>query len=323
MSRGIWSHQKSALNTPLFDRFGWIVILCMQGTLLAQLLIPGSIFYSAFYDNLDAHGEWLERDPEKAGPWFCPNQKTNSVQERIIMLMISLIYVARLTLLAIKKGNDLLGSAKGKRQSKLKTHTDRTLHLHRDLSIYMLFDQLMDIVYEPAVYCINLFLVFITGLVPRQNPENLASLSSHENLRFSQFHADTAIDMVLNALAMEFVLKLDEDLKGCKCSEGPGGIHLSQRSHLVLISRTLVVPCRSFRTSRGGRGGGGLLLAVFPEQRRAHAARGEYSQCATGPVLQNCDCRLACNHSGIFCVFCVLRPDMQTRATGHNAVKNL
>lgn len=32
-------------------------------------------------------------------------------------------------------------------------------------------------------------------------------------------NTDSSIDMVLNALAMEFVMKLDEDLKSCKCRE--------------------------------------------------------------------------------------------------------
>lgn len=181
MSRGIWTHKMSTMHTPLFDRFGGIVILCMMGTLLAQLLIPGSIFASAIVDYLKAHSEG---DEATRGPWYCPGEKVDRAQERIIMLMISLIYVARLTLLAIKKGNDMLGSDKGKRQPKLDTHTGRTLYLHKDLAMYMLFDQLMDIVYEPAVYCINLFFVFITGLFAGQIPGNLALLPPHATHRF-------------------------------------------------------------------------------------------------------------------------------------------
>lgn len=159
MSRGIWTHKQSKdRHTPLFDRCGWIVILCMQATILAQLLIPGAIFVAYIVDYLKALGEEGEEN------WFCPNKKSERAQERIIMLMISLIYVARLTLLAIKKGNDLLGDSKGKRRPYLDTQSGRQLFLHSDLQMYMLFDQFMDVVYEPAVYCINLFLVFITGM---------------------------------------------------------------------------------------------------------------------------------------------------------------
>eukprot|EP00961_Rhodomonas_salina_P037697 506871-Rhodomonas_salina.1 len=48
-------------------------------------------------------------------------------------------------------------------------------------------DNFMDFVYEPLVYMLNLWLVFIT---------------------------DDEVDMVLNALAMEFILKVDNQLKG-------------------------------------------------------------------------------------------------------------
>ena len=68
MSPGIWAHKNSASHTPLFDRFGGIVILCMQGTLLAQLLIPGSIFASAIADDLTIHGNLvIELGLEVAG----------------------------------------------------------------------------------------------------------------------------------------------------------------------------------------------------------------------------------------------------------------
>ena len=159
MSRGLFTHKQSKdRHTPLFDRCGWIVILCMQATILAQLLIPGSIFVSSIGDYLGALEE------QDGGHWFCPQEKSERPQERIIMLMIALIYVARLTLLAIKKGNDLLGDSKGKRRPYLDTQSGRKLFLHTDLQAFMLFDQWMDVVYEPAVYCINLFLVFITGI---------------------------------------------------------------------------------------------------------------------------------------------------------------
>jgi hypothetical protein len=197
MSRGIFTHKQSKdRHTPLFDRCGWIVILCMQATILAQLLIPGSIFVSSIGDYLEAL-----QQTQDGGSWFCPNVKSERPQERIIMLMIALIYVARLTLLAIKKGNDLLGDSKGKRRPYVNTQSGRNLFLHTDLQAFMLFDQWMDVVYEPAVYCINLFLVFITGI-------------TRINVRCARFaHLCALSGLFLSCFSIPLISKSDNDDK--------------------------------------------------------------------------------------------------------------
>jgi len=119
---GIWSHKRSTVLTPLFDRWGWLVCTCLVLTFFVQLAIPLAIFTSAFQqyyiaiygkeedDFVMNHGE--KHYPEEIdyaerylGAWFCPPKRAKEKQKQVVMCSIALMYFARLTILAIKKGS--------------------------------------------------------------------------------------------------------------------------------------------------------------------------------------------------------------------------
>lgn len=124
---GVRNHHKSDLPTGLasFRVFNFIpmaniMVVCLAVTLLVQLIVPAAIFSESFYayyqavfkdeDDCDTfHG--VEHCPESdydERAWvkyLCPDKRTKSKQQVIIMVCIAAMYFARLTLLAIKKGN--------------------------------------------------------------------------------------------------------------------------------------------------------------------------------------------------------------------------
>jgi len=118
---GIWSHRRSTVPTPLFDRWGWLVCTCLVLTFFVQLVIPFAIFTSSFQqyyrsiygeedDFVMNHGE--KHYPEEIdyaerylGAWFCPPKRAKEKQKQVVMCSIALMYFARLTILAIKKGS--------------------------------------------------------------------------------------------------------------------------------------------------------------------------------------------------------------------------
>ena len=124
---GVRNHHKSDLPTGLasFRVFNFIpmaniMVVCLVVTLLVQLIVPAAIFSESFYayyqavfkdeDDCDTfHG--VEHCPESdydERAWvkyLCPDKRTKSKQQVIIMVCIAAMYFARLTLLAIKKGN--------------------------------------------------------------------------------------------------------------------------------------------------------------------------------------------------------------------------
>jgi hypothetical protein len=154
-------------------------------TLVAQLIIPGSIFVISF----EAYAEKIAelREESKDVDSLCPSYAIPvKYQSRIIMLSVALIYLSRIVLLAIKKGNDALNPDKGKSRPSFQTTSGNVLKLDTTLLKAMRFDRFMDMVYEPVVLCINLIMIFFT---------------------------DSVHDMVLNSIAMEFICHLDEELQ--------------------------------------------------------------------------------------------------------------
>ena len=202
MALGVWWQKRmedtADQNIPFFQRRGMasLIIFCMFITWLAQVILPTSIFVISFYKYneviADLHEEAKAANNTQGleipqSHYFCPTYvKSPEMPTRLIMACISLIYLARIVLMAIKKGNDALYPDKGKSRPTFKTSSGKELRICVELIPAMRIDRYMDVVYEPVTLCINLIMVFFT---------------------------DSAVEMVLNAIAMEFINKLDEELQ--------------------------------------------------------------------------------------------------------------
>lgn len=103
----------------------------------------------------------------------CPKTADNA--NRALAFFVGAIYLTKLTFLFVRKLQE------GGNAAPLKE--DRKGGI---LQLYVECDRFMNIVYESVVYLLNMWIVFIT-------PE--------------------ALDMVLNSLAMEFILQLDDEVK--------------------------------------------------------------------------------------------------------------
>jgi len=116
---------------------------------------------------------------------ICPSNA--EIEDRIIAFSIGAIYVARLTFIM---ANKIMGDT-----------SDADLPLRREwqdpgpLLYNVLADRFMDVAYEGAVYILNLWLVFSETSDP--------------------------INMIWNSLALEFILQLDDEVKGLYLSVYP------------------------------------------------------------------------------------------------------
>jgi len=103
----------------------------------------------------------------------CPN--TGTLASRILVSMIGILYFTRTFLFFSDKFSDyaVVGKEIG-------------LPNDCELNKYLQLDDFMQITYEGCVYLVNLFIIYISN---------------------------DPMDIVLNSLAMEFVLKLDDEIK--------------------------------------------------------------------------------------------------------------
>lgn len=105
----------------------------------------------------------------------CPSKSIKAdAKTRVLAFMVGLLYVAKLNFLFAEKTSQKL---------KFIRHDADNL---RCLRIMVMIDSHMNMTYEGLVYLINLWIVFVT-IEP--------------------------LDMVLNALALEFILQLDDEVK--------------------------------------------------------------------------------------------------------------
>jgi len=142
----------------------FLVRFLMVSLILVQLIIPILVLKS------EASQYYSD---EEGLPLYCPS--TADALTRTLSITIGIIYLGKLTFICLQKLLDsdnspvLIESEHGGK-----------------IQLAIAADRFMHLAFEPAIYFLNLWLVYIT-------PEPL--------------------DMVLNALAMEFILQLDDELK--------------------------------------------------------------------------------------------------------------
>lgn len=175
-SDGDWSYFRDVIKQVIVN---WALRVAVFASIVAQIMIPITVFV-------------LQYQAYDLG--FCPNTAEDG--KRMLMLGIGLIYFPRLLIPNAAKMHS--------GEARKKAATDTTQN-QSDFRIYprsvermieprigslldfcLSCDQVMSYVYEPLVYMLNLWLVFVT---------------------------DDELEMVLNALAMEFIMKVDEEFK--------------------------------------------------------------------------------------------------------------
>jgi hypothetical protein len=107
-------------------------------------------------------------------PTFCPS--TGNCYERAVAFFIGIAYLAKLTFLAVSR-TDAAG---------VENPVCERNNTSGDLAFWYSLDRFMNFAYQSLVYLINLWIVFLLPDV---------------------------LDMVLNALAIEYILVLDDQLK--------------------------------------------------------------------------------------------------------------
>jgi len=175
------------LNWPAFGTFNLFMCsksiytkFCALSIMLVQVVVPVGVFAAQYHSY---------------NKGWCPS--TGSPSQRVLMSGIALFYLVRGCLIYDEKAvwksadEDFPKSSKDLRPwhhestKKFVKITESGLRC-TTLASYGLIDQTMHLTYESLVLLLNLWLVFI---------------------------ADSALDIVLNSLAMEFVGKIDDEFK--------------------------------------------------------------------------------------------------------------
>lgn len=152
--------------TPQY-KIGYLVKLLPLLLLAVQVTSPFLIWIPQL-DELAATAQGNSTQPGIFEGTLCPGGASTSA--RITMLLIAFIYVYRATINAVVLWN-----------------SQDMLSIKSPLLFYGMFDFfLMQVIYEVAVYMLNLWLILLT-----ENP----------------------LDMVLNSVALEFITQLDTEFK--------------------------------------------------------------------------------------------------------------
>lgn len=158
---------------PVESIYDYLIMILPLLLLVAQVVLPICLLIEEVKSYRRKYNQWR----------FCPGEAPPN--QKILTLAIAIVYFSRSLVLTSETKDGCFSSRRGFSEQ------NEALYKTRELQHFLNFtfgqvDAIMDVTFEGYIYIVNMFIVFIT---------------------------EDALNMVLNALALEFVMKLDDEFK--------------------------------------------------------------------------------------------------------------